>query len=101
MAASIGVRVQNGKSLAPGSVGGKNLAAGALKFRAVAGRNGAKSLTVTSALATDTIESVLNLTDGGDVTSSFSATVGTGGLTQSAATDFSAKILLVVLKPGV
>lgn len=98
--ASLGVQVVNGQNLAPGTVGGKALAAGAIKVRAVAGRNGAGSLSVSGAVATDRLESVLNLTDGGDITTAFSSTVGAGAITQSGATDYSAKILLIVLKSG-
>lgn len=43
--------------------------------------------------------SVTNITDGGDVTSEFGA-VGTGTLTQSGSTDYSAKKLLVQLHPA-
>lgn len=67
------------------------------KLFTCAGRNGAGAMTVSGATSADTLVKVLNLTDGGDITSDFS-TVGTGTLTQTGATDYSAKILLVHLR---
>lgn len=67
------------------------------KLFTCAGRNGAGAMTVTGAVSTDTLVKVLNLTDGGDITSAFS-TVGTGTLTQVSGTDYSSKILLVHLR---
>ena len=85
--------------LADGSVTGAKLAASAVKLLAAAGRNGAGSMTLTGAASTDTLVKVLNLTDGGDITTAFS-TVGTNSLTQVGGADYSAKILLVQLKPS-
>lgn len=85
--------------LGAGAVTGPKLATGAVKLLCATGRNGAGSMTLTGAVSTDVLCSVTNLTDGGDVTSEFGA-VGTGTLTQSGSTDFSAMKLLVQLRPA-
>lgn len=85
--------------LAAAAVTGPKLATGAVKLLCATGRNGAGSMTLTGATSTDVLCSVTNLTDGGDVTSEFGA-LGTGTLTQSGSTDFSAKKLLVQLRPA-
>lgn len=85
--------------LAAAAVTGPKLATGAIKLLVATGRNGAGSMTLTGAVSTDVLCSVTNLTDGGDITADFS-TVGTGTLTQSGSTDFSAKKLLVQLHPA-
>jgi hypothetical protein len=82
-----------------GAVTGPKLATTATKLLCATGRNGAGSMTLTGAVGTDTLCSVTNLTDGGDITADFS-TVGTGTLTQTTATDYSAKKLLVQLHPA-
>mgnify|MGYP001009894420 CR=1 FL=1 len=69
------------------------------KLFTCAGRNGAGSMTLTGAASTDTLVKVLNLTDGDDITTAFS-TVGTNSITQVGGADYSAKILLVQLKPS-
>lgn len=72
-----------------------------LKYYVVTGRNGAGSLSLSggavAAVSTDTLVDALNLTDGGSIKSAFT-TVTTGGLTQTGATDYSAKKLLVILR---
>ena len=55
-------------------------------------------MTLTGGSAPTRSARVTNLTDGGDITADFS-TVGTGTLTQTTATDYSAKKLLVQLHP--
>lgn len=81
------------------AVTGPKLATTSTKILCATGRNGAGSMTLATAVSTDVLCSVTNLTDGGDVTSEFGA-VGTGTLTQSGSTDFSAKKLLVQLHPA-
>ena len=93
------MKIIYGQPLANGSVTGPKLAATAVKLLPAAGRNGAGAMTVTGAVSSDVLVRVLNLTDSADVTSGFS-TVGTGTLTQTAATDYSNKLMLVHLKPA-
>lgn len=83
--------------LAAGAVIGPKLSAGAVKLLCATGRNGSGSMTLAGAAGTDTLVSVTNLTDGGDITADFGA-VGTGTLAQSSSTDYSAKKLLVQLR---
>ncbi len=85
--------------LGSGAVIGPKLATNATKILCATGRNGAGSMTLATAASTDTLCSVTNLTDGGDITADFS-TVGTGTLTQTSSTDYSAKKLLVQLHPA-
>ena len=86
--------------LADASVTGPKVATTAIKLLACAGRNGAGSMTLTGAVSSDVLCSVTNLSDGGaNITAGFS-TVGTGTLTQTSATDYSAKMLLVQLHPA-
>jgi len=83
--------------IAAAAVTSAKIAANVYKRRCVTGRNGAGALTVSGAASTDTLESVLDLTAGADITNEFS-TVGTGTLTQTSATDYSSSKLLIVLK---
>jgi hypothetical protein len=85
--------------LAAAAVTGPKLATSAVKLLCATGRNGAGSMTLATAASTDVLCSVTNLTDGGDITADFS-TVGTGTLTQTSSTDYSAKKLLVQLHPA-
>lgn len=84
---------------ANGSVTGPKLASTAVKLLPASGRNGAGTMTVTGAVSTDTLVRVINMTSGADVTADFS-TVGTGTLTQTTSTDYSAAKMLVHLKPA-
>ena len=82
------------------SVTGPKLAATVVKLLCATGRNGVGAMILTGAVTSDTLCSVTNLTDGGaNITDDFS-TVGTGTLTQTTATDYSAKMLLVQLRPA-
>ena len=74
-----------------GAVIGPKLATTSTKILCATGRNGAGSMTLTGAVTSDTLCSVTNLTDGGaNITDDFS-TLGTGTLTQTSSTDYSAK----------
>ena len=67
----------------------------------VLGHNGAGAVTVAGVVVGDVVDSVINMTDLTDVTSSFEgvATVA-GQVQQSAATDLSAKKCLFFIRPG-
>ena len=63
------------------------------------GRNGAGNITLTGLAAGDVISHVQNVTDGGNITSSFTSPVASANtLAQIAATDLSAKTILVTVK---
>lgn len=81
------------------AITGPKLSTSAVKLLCATGRNGVGAMTLTGAVTSDTLCSVTNLTDGGDITADFSA-LGTGTLTQTTATDYSAKKLLVQLRPA-
>lgn len=86
--------------LSAAAVTAPKVAAGVYKYRIVTGRNGTGNLTVSGAAGTDTLEEVLNITDGGSILADFNATVGTGLIAQTSSTDYSAKKLMIVLKAG-
>jgi len=62
------------------------------------GSNGAGSITLTGALSTMTLVSVLNVTDGVKIANSEFSTFGTGTLTQTSGTDYSGKSLIFQVK---
>jgi len=63
--------------------------------------NGAGAVTLAGAVIGDTVESVVNLTTPGDITSSFEATISVAGqIQQSAATNLSAAQCLFQVRPN-
>ena len=82
-------------------VGGRTAFVGPFAIKLSLGSNGIGSVAFAGLLTGDLPFSVINLTDGTDVTSSFESTISiAGAIQQTAATDLSAKKLLIYVAPG-
>ncbi len=85
--------------LGDASVTGPKVGAGAIKTVRTTGRNGTGNITVGGLAAGDVILFAYNETDNSNVTTSFTGTIASNNtLAQAAATDLSAKTILLTLK---
>lgn len=80
------------------AVTGPKLAVGALKYSGFTGKNGAGACTLTGAKVGDKVAGVVNITDGGDASADFEATITVvDQIQQSAVGDLSTKKFAVLL----
>jgi hypothetical protein len=84
--------------IASGAVTGVKIAAGALKYLAFTGKNGAGAITLTGAAVGDKVAGVANTSDGGSGASAFETTITVADqIQQSSASDLSTKKYTVLL----